>query len=297
MSCDAKPGTIGRVKLISWNTRATADPSDIARRLRALERFSPDVVALQEIQVDAGDEYEGALKDQGYAHVVQRAGTKRRHGLLVASRKWELTRLSLRPFVVPESDRGYSRPSRPADWRVTPRMLSVTVERPKRAFELHVAHVPPGSSADWVKIDNIRALHARLLKKAAIPRVLCGDFNEPAAEAADGSTLPWGSTGHQRGKYAPEARDAKVAAVRALFEDLAAVGMLDAYRLLNGYADCSAQDRPNAAWSWAASNGTRRRYDHVFASAELEPKSAKYLHQLRDRGLSDHAGLMVEFGA
>ncbi len=285
------------VKLISWNTRATANPADIARRLRALGRFAPDLVALQEIQVDAAEEYASLLGEAEYSQVVQRAGTKRRHGLLIASKRWTLTRLALQPFVVPESDRDYPRPARPADWRVTPRMLSVLVQAPKRKFELHAAHVPPGSSADWVKIDHVRAIHARLLKKSSTPRILCGDFNEPAAEASDGSCLPWGSPGHQRGKYSAEARATKIAAVRALFQDLAAVGLLDVYRQLHGFADENAHARPRTAWSWAAGNGTRRRYDHIFASPELGATRATYLHQLRDRGLSDHAGLLVEFDA
>ena len=80
------------------------------------------------------------------------------------------------------------------------------------------------------------------------------------------------------------------AAERSVLRGLADHDLPDVYRTLHGYG---VRD-----FSWVLrrrGRTVRRRFDHVFASRSLEPRSCTYLHELRERGLSDHSPLEVVF--
>ncbi len=148
----------------------------------ALVAHSPDVVALQEVRdLDA---YARELKRSIFRKIVGSRTDDGRLGLIVGAR-WPMKRLNSVKFTIPatESDL-YRKPPGLGD--VDVRMLSVKIDREKEPFELHVVHVPHGSGHGWRKIDTFRSVFAWLATSSELPRILCGDFNEPRSDTKDG---------------------------------------------------------------------------------------------------------------
>jgi len=82
------------------------------------------------------------------------------------------------------------------------------------------------------------------------------------------------------------------AAERSILTGLAPYDLADVFRRLHGYGV--------AEFSWRLKRlGKFRdsRFDHVFASATLNPVECRYVHAWRESGLSDHSGLEVVFHA
>ncbi len=77
------------------------------------------------------------------------------------------------------------------------------------------------------------------------------------------------------------------AAERSVLTGLSAHDMPDVYRKLHGYGSLD--------FSWFNRNGQGRRFDHVFASRGLDATGCRYLHRLRETGLSDHSPVEVIF--
>lgn len=146
------------------------------------------------------------------------------------------------------------------------------------SIELHVTHVPPGSSNGWTKIRHLEGIYDRLAKAATIPRILVGDLNTPKLEHRDGRIETWGGK-TVRGNRWDEGE-------RSVLAGLADHDLRDAFRQVHGYK--------KQAFSIVV-RGTKRRYDHVFASRSLRARHAEYLHRHRLAKLSDHAPLLVVF--
>ena len=66
-------------------------------------------------------------------------------------------------------------------------------------------------------------------------------------------------------------------------------GFVDVFRYINGYGTL------DASWRQAWSQMPGYRLDHIFASLTLQPTGCRYLHQLRDAGLSDHSPIEAVF--
>jgi Endonuclease/Exonuclease/phosphatase family len=96
----------------------------------------------------------------------------RRYGVLIASR-WPLHPLPSADMPWPE------------------RLLSALIETPHGPVELHSAHVPPGASNGWRKIETLEGIYRRLACPSVAPRILCGDFNTPQEEMTDGRLISW----------------------------------------------------------------------------------------------------------
>ena len=262
------------MRLISWNVNGrygAALPKQIARLLAR----SPDLVALQEVRLESVCAWLDGLERAGLAHAIESSdllGARSRSGReyrriyfnLMASR-WPLQRLPVLRLEFPE------------------RYLAATVGRDGAEFELHSAHLPPGSTRGLVKVEMFEALYDRLAGPGERPRILCGDFNTPRIERGEGSVEFWGST-H------PGHRERWDRAERSVLLGLAEYDLADVFRALNGYSATDA--------SWVARRGEKRwgrRYDHIFASRCLRPTCCRYLHDLREHRLSDHSAIEVEF--
>jgi exodeoxyribonuclease III len=72
-----------------------------------------------------------------------------------------------------------------------------------------------------------------------------------------------------------------------LYEELPAIGWLDAYRTLHA-------DRVELSWVDAEGHGYR--FDHTFITADLRARLARceYIHETRERELSDHSAMVIE---
>ncbi|MBA2545534.1 MAG: endonuclease/exonuclease/phosphatase family protein [Solirubrobacterales bacterium] len=274
------------VRLISWNLNGRRRQAHA--QVAALVALNPDVVAVQEVTVGSLPLLRSELKANGFRHVVDSFDLApegflprgpRRYGVLTASRY---------PLAA-------ERPGRfPVPW--PERVLSVTLGITRNPIELHNTHIPPGSSNGWTKVEMLNGIFSALAVTDAGPRILCGDFNTPQTELSDGEVVTWA----QRLNLASEWRVARTRAgrpaidwdlsERRILTGLKRFDLVDVFRSLNGYSAIEA--------SWFLKRGTKivgRRFDHVFASPSLRPRSCQYLHQLRQGGLSDHSGIEVVF--
>jgi endonuclease/exonuclease/phosphatase family metal-dependent hydrolase len=269
------------MRLISWNTAHKT--SKCTDQVKALLHESPDVVALQEVLKNGAVNLCDLFKDTDLSHVVEsfqiadsQAELKghRQYGELVASR-WPLRPLPPTDFPVP--------------W--TERVLSVIIATPSEEIELHTTHIPPGSSNGWKKIEMLEGIYKRLACLSRGPRILCGDFNTPREELAEGQVVTWAQAIKQGGRIVlrKERGQRWDDGERKILTGLAEFDLADVFRRLHGYTV--------KAFSWIAGNGKPRRFDHVFASAQLRATQCDYLHILREGGMSDHSAIAVTFDA
>jgi exonuclease III len=270
------------MKLLSWNVngRVRTAPKQAAK---ILDRH-PDVVALQEVTAATRGSLRHALMDGGLTSVVDSFEVlestshltgPRRYGLLVAAR-FPLQPLTEPPFSVPWPER----------------ILGVQ----GRGVSIFTVYVPSGSSNGWKKIETLEGLYTGLATASKGPRILCGDFNTPQLERSSGQIITWGQYVRDddqvvlwrrwRGGTGQRWDEAE----RNILEGLSRFDLAEVYRMLHGY------QREDFSW-YTNRNGVirGRRFDHVFASASLEPLSCTYIHSLREAGLSDHSPIEVVF--
>jgi endonuclease/exonuclease/phosphatase family metal-dependent hydrolase len=264
------------MKLISLNTARRGRKLD--QQVELLLSRRPSLIALQEVTVTTVSRWRDALRTSGYyvddtTRLIDSETRKgaRSYGVLLASR-W--------PFDM--------KPSRAIPW--PERLLTAAVRTPFGPVAIHAAHIPCGSSHGRVKIETLTGIHDLLARPARGHRILCGDFNTPQVETLGGDTITWAWRQRKDGTWAlrpgrsPEWDHAELAILRGL----AGHGLPDTFRSLYGFA--------SAEGSWVAPRTKQaRRYDHVFASASLNTTACQYLHEFRERALSDHSAIEAVF--
>ena len=141
----------------------------------------------------------------------------------------------------------------------------------------------PNAANGWVKVRTLEAVRAGLAAGSG-PRVLCGDLNTPRREHPDGSVISFARDTRER--LRPERGTEWDEGELGVVPGLRDLGFADAFRALHGYE----RKEP----SWVFRHGGGWRLDHVFASAELDVLAARYHHDWRDAGLSDHSALEAD---
>ena len=271
------------MRLLTWNLNGRRS---VDRQVTAIASRAPDIVALQEITYRSAALHRVALAAVGLAHIVdsfshsapwERVGP-RRYGLLIAS---------IHPLTpLPSTAR--------VPW--PERLLSADIATPSGLLTIHTTHIPPGSSNGPRKIDMLEALTSVVAEPSPTPRILCGDFNVPQAELPNGRIVTWAERltvgGEPRPRVTWRKRDARQwdAAERTVMEGGPQRALVDAYRALHGYA--------RQEFSWILKRKALRvgrRFDHAFCSREIRISRCEYLHDVRERGLSDHAALELDF--
>lgn len=258
------------MRLLSWNVARRLKRWD--ERIAALEQLHPDVLALQEVTPKNALSFRRDLPGLGLEHVIDSFELApdpallkgpRRYGELIASR-WPLTALDPSEFDVPWPER----------------ILSARLHAPAGDVEMHTTYVPPGVSHDWLKVEHFEGLYARLARDSDLPRILCGDFNSPKSESADGTVTCWGAS------------ERWTSGEHNVIVGLRSYDLGDVFRELNGYGV------EEYSWYWRG-RGRRigRRFDHVFASRRLRATECRYVHDVRTSGLSDHSAILVDFEA
>ena len=270
------------MKFLSWNVNARVRAA--ADQAAAIIACHPDVVTLQEVTAATRGGLRQALAGGGLAFTVDsfellasiaHLTGPRRYGLLVAAR-FPLTPLTTPRFSVPWPER----------------ILGVQGQ----GISIFTTHIPPGSSNGWKKIEMLEGLYAGLGKPSPQPRILSGDFNTPQFERANGDVITWGQDVLPDGKAVIMGRwrggtgERWDAGERNVLRGLAHFDLSDVFRAVNGY-------KPQEFSWYLKRKGTLvgRRFDHVFASASLQPTSCSYLHALREAGLSDHSPIEAVF--
>lgn len=272
------------MKLVTWNLNGRRNRTQ--QQVEALAAQGPDLVALQEVTAHSLPELRTALAARELVHVVDGFTTvplsdrPRKYRQLVASR-----------FPVRlHSD------AIPVPWQEA--VLATIVDSPRGDIELFNCHIPPGSQYGWTKVETLEGIFKHIARPATRPRILCGDFNTPQAERADGTVITFGQVIGDDGQVTVRRRreggsgERWDAAERSILTGLAAHDLADVFRRLHGYGV--------AEYSWRLKRHgefTDRRFDHVFASAALNPVECRYVHAWREAGLSDHSALEVVFAA
>jgi exodeoxyribonuclease-3 len=258
------------VRLITWNVARRVEA--LVAQATALATRKPDVVALQEVTERTWPEWRRVLEAVGLVAAAcsletavrgREPASRRRAGVVLAAR----------------TPLGPAEPL-PVPWPET--TLAALVD----GVVVHNAHVPNAANG-WVKIDTLRALRAGLAAGDG-PRILCGDLNTPRREQPDGTVVSFARD--SRGRLREERGTAWDEGETGVVPGLRDVGFADAFRVLHGY------ERREPSWTWRriAGHDGGYRLDHVFASRELRPLAARYHHDWRDAGWSDHSALEVD---
>ncbi len=268
------------MKLLSWNVNVRRDA---AGQVAALAPYAPDIVALQEVARGRVAAFRGAFAAIGLPHMAETMGAwanpegnrQRERGVLIAAR-WPLVPLPDAPaFAVPWPER----------------LLSVRILAPGGEIKLHNVYMPMSVRYAEPKLTTLTRLCDRLACGSATPCILCGDFNLPQAELADGTLITFAQTRTKSGGYTlptSAGKRAMHAAEHRVMRSLADHDLPDVYRQLHGFGATDA--------SWFAPNsGAGFRLDHVFASRCLRARSCRYLHDVRERRLSDHSAVEAVF--
>jgi exonuclease III len=281
------------MRVISWNIQAGGGNRK-AKLVDAVIARKPDVVTFQEVTPGSVDSFRELFRATELAHFTDsfprcNAGKLtgcRSYGELVASR-WPLEQIASTSFGAPWAEK----------------VLSVDLESPHGRVELHSVHLPNGSSNGWTKIEMFEAIYKKLARNVKHHRILCGDFNSPIQEMADGQIRTCGqvtlgpdgryiiceSWEDKQGRRFPEERWDM--AERQVLQGLRRYDLSDVFRAKHRYG--------HEEFSYYIYNRGRRigrRFDHIFASHLLEVIGCEYLHDLREvQKLSDHAPIEALF--
>ncbi|MDH5671165.1 MAG: endonuclease/exonuclease/phosphatase family protein [Myxococcales bacterium] len=262
------------MKLITWNVAGRKGKQP--RQAEALLDCQPNIVALQEVTATTAPMWKSALEGAGFQYIDS--------GHLVGDRK------NFNAVAIRRETGSLEAATEPWQGEYPERMLSARLQtRLLGPVDLHNAHIVPGSSRGFAKVKQLDEVYRRLGRPCATHRILCGDFNTPQLENADGSVLTFAD------HHAEDMREAWDQAERSIVLGLAEFDLADLFRRLHGYGVQEA--------SWYPNHGEQpigRRFDHVFASSSLGGRSCRYLHHLREAELkqdrlSDHSGLEAVF--
>lgn len=177
-------------------------------------------------------------------------------------------------------------------WRRTapfPELLGrATVDTPDGKLDVFTAHIPNGAGNGWKKLDTFNVLSAALRKAGDAPRILTGDFNEPAQFRRSGQIVTFGENRRKDGgttspawkdSFGDERRGIEwMNGVRSVLAGASQHGLRDAYRDLHGYGPMPV--------TYYTTRGNRRCFDHTFVSRHLEVLECGYFHEWREAGWS-----------
>lgn len=286
------------MRVFCWNVQGRVEPT-LGRQLRRVLERRPDVIALQELTVKSYPGWRDQLEDADYSVLSTerligepypeppyeeppfpppRGGGKRGHirrtnfNLIAARHPIDM----LDGLSFPDAgERRFAFPEK---------YLAARVELYGATLEVHNAHVPPGASRGVLKVHAFEAIRRRVDTDEPTPRILCGDFNAPWEENADGPVTKLRKWPEE---IARRWRDAETAL-------LANPDMRDVYRDVHK----QGTDFPVSHWT-GRKRLTPHRYDYVFASPELETISCEYVSDWLERNergwrLSDHAPVVAD---
>lgn len=292
--------------VLEWNVQGAFPPAGSPDRITEQIRFiteqadHPDLLMLNEVTTNRRELWHDELNDSGYTEIVDTLDWSRTlgdleippfhdsnavNGNLIATHEdselHNLTRQrpSIRDQPFGDSNRKHW------DTNFPTKILNATVELGDTSVDLWNIRTVPGSMYGEEKIKIMENVYNRILAKGAGPRILAGDLNAPKDETADGTVIPWRNDKHDDlSKRWQEAE-------RNILTGLEEVGMVDVFRMINGYGDLDILDISHPTGDRDTLTG--KRFDHLIASQSLNPESCYY----EPDGLecSDHAPLVGRF--
>src|SRR5258706_8371342 len=191
------------MKIITWNVNNRVGV--VSQQVQALEQREPDVVMLQDVNCNAVTRYLEAFRLIGFPHVMHTLARQPQAvptGVLIAS----CYPLSLLPDI-PESilwGQGVCSPDREKVWQHwSRRTLFALLHSPWGEIEMANVYITPANHKEpdargerrlypSLKLDLLPGVYQALAIPATRPRLLCGDFNTPQHERANGEIITWG---------------------------------------------------------------------------------------------------------
>jgi len=262
------------MKLLSW--KVCGQLAALAQRqIDAVLERAPDVLALQEVSAGNYTEWRESLMGAGYSIVSAIDLTGVPYPEMappIRRRYFNLT--AARAPIAPLAGLKFEDPAQGAV-AFPEKYLAASVLTDGAPVEVHSADLPPSETLGLIKVHAFQAIRRRVDSSPDRPLVLCGDFMSPQAEDEDGVTT-W-AAGHA--KYVDEWD----AAERSILEHPV---LRDVYRV--GHE--AGARFPASKYT----RGTPHRYDHIFASPQLETVSCGYLEGWLEEKLSDHAPVEAE---
>ena len=252
---------------MSWNVAGRVVLQE--EQIEAVLGHGADVVCLQEVSPRTGPRWAEAL-----AHA----------GCSVELSPWEIEPRGPRRLAVLTAARGELRPVVPPPLPWPERHLACVVTIDGVEVEVRNVHAPLSQKPDLVKVRTLEAVFGAVAKDDGVPRIVTGDLNTPRYESRTGEVVTFARTRSGRLRPAYGARHDR--AELALIAGLPARGWRDAFRAVHGY---ERRDR-----SWVSRAGYGWRLDHMLVSPGLEPAACDYLHEWRERGLSDHSAIWAD---
>jgi exonuclease III len=144
-------------------------------------------------------------------------------------------------------------------------------------------HSPTSPKPGLAKVLTHESIAAWLAARSG-PRLVCGDLNTPRKEFEDGRI--WTFARDRYGKLRADRGERWDQAELALIRGLESFGFYDAFRRVHGAAVSEL------SWEWQRWGGGYR-LDHLIVSAEIHAHEVCYLHDWRQRNLSDHSALFA----
>jgi len=256
------------MKLLSWNVGGR-QRSKLVPQLEKVTGAEADVVALQEVTAATHDAWQQGLEAHGYSTLssidllaAPYPGQIKRKNLNLVAARGDI--VSLPGLSWPDADQ--------AAVAFPEEHVAARIKCQGVAFELHNAHLPPGSSRGIIKPQAFRAIRRRIDEQTPLPQILCGDFNTPKAEDDDGVT-PFG-------ERHPGIQDWGTSELQVLQHPR----LKDVYRQgHDGGAEFAVSH---------VTRGGKKRYDHVYANPdEWGSMSCRYQTDWLEARLSDHAAV------
>jgi exonuclease III len=253
--------------LLSWNVAGRVALQE--EQIEVVLGQDADVVCLQEVTPRTAPRWAEALGDGGYA---------------VQLSSWPPDPRGLRRLAVLTAAKGAPAvvPGPVLPW--PERHLACMVALDGAQVEVRNVHAPLSQKAGRVKVRTLEAVFSAVTRDDGVPRVVAGDLNTPRYESRTGEVSTFART--RSGRLRPAYGERHDRAELALIAELPARGWRDAFRALHGY---ERRDR-----SWMSKIGYGWRLDHLIVSPELEPVACDYVHEWRERGLSDHSAIWAE---
>jgi exonuclease III len=229
--------------------------------------LAPDVICLQETTRSTLDLWRSQLADAGWAHsaaatVPDPAGGRGRPLVVLTAAREPLTAVAI------------------ADVPWSERVLATRLD----GLEIVNLHSPTSPKPELAKVLTHEAVAAHLASGTG-PRLVCGDFNTPRKEHADGRIWTFGRD--QYGRLRPDRGERWDQAELALLTGLHEHGFQDAFRRVHGL------ERRELSWQWPRWEGGYR-LDHLVTSSHVHVDRIEYLHEWRREGLSDHSPLFAQ---
>ena len=270
-------------KCLTWNT---------AKRLKLLDdqfefivQTKPDIVALQEITLNTEQKFKELLHKK-FKNVISSFDFVDDKNILKKNRMFGQL-LATNYSVQSEEPKCFNIP-----WKE--RVLSAKIYVKEKKINFHTTHIPPGSSNGWIKIETLEGIYKRIQELKNELNILCGDFNTPKDENPKDKVITFAQTIDDFGVVKTKSKfrggegkrwdDGE----RNILVGLQKIGISDSFRKLYSYKKND--------FSWEFKNKEkiiRRRFDHFFASNEIEVISAEYNHS--NNKLSDHSPFIVKY--